>query len=97
MKGVTAHRILLEGKKAVGIEFEQSGNKQCLANKEVVSSAGSIGSVQLLQLSGIGPKTVLEKAGIEVKHALEGVGKNLQDHLEVTSITVNSRLLSTAS
>ncbi|NMS31238.1 GMC family oxidoreductase N-terminal domain-containing protein, partial [Vibrio parahaemolyticus] len=89
MKRVTVHRVLLEetgaeGKKAVGVEFEKSGSiQQCFANNEVISSAGSVGSVQLLQLSGIGPKAVLEKAGIEVKHSLEGVGKNLQDHLEV--------------
>ena len=100
MKRVTVHRVLLEGKKAVGVEFEQSGSvKQCFANSEVISSAGSIGSVQLLQLSGIGPKDVLEKAGIEVNHQLEGVGKNLQDHLEVyfqyhckQPITLNSKL-----
>ncbi|MEF1211551.1 GMC oxidoreductase, partial [Vibrio alginolyticus] len=89
-----------EGKKAVGVEFEKSGSiQQCFANNEVISSAGSVGSVQLLQLSGIGPKAVLEKAGIEVKHSLEGVGKNLQDHLEVyfqyhckQPITLNSKL-----
>ncbi len=106
MKRVTVHRVLLEetgaeGKKAVGVEFEKSGSvQQCFANHEVVSSAGSVGSVQLLQLSGIGPKAVLEKAGIEVKHSLEGgVGKNLQDHLEVyfqyhckQPITLNSKL-----
>ncbi|KOO11502.1 hypothetical protein AKJ18_28785, partial [Vibrio xuii] len=69
------------------------------ATKEVISSAGSIGSVQLLQLSGIGPKAVLEKAGVEVAHDLPGVGENLQDHLEVyfqyhckQPITLNSKL-----
>ncbi|EGR2712844.1 choline dehydrogenase [Vibrio parahaemolyticus] len=110
MKRVTVRRVLLEetrlgdkgpeGKKAVGVEFEKSGSiQQCFAKNEVISSAGSIGSVQLLQLSGIGPKDVLEKAGIELKHQLEGVGKNLQDHLEVyfqyhckQPITLNSKL-----
>lgn len=88
------------GLKAVGVEFEKSGNTQvAVANKEVISSAGSIGSVQLLQLSGIGPKAVLEKAGVELKHELSGVGENLQDHLEVyfqyhcnEPITLNSKL-----
>ncbi len=115
MKRVTVRRVLLEeagndekwleetgqqGKKAIGVEFEKSGSiQQCFAKNEVISSAGSIGSVQLLQLSGIGPKDVLEKAGIELKHQLEGVGKNLQDHLEVyfqyhckQPITLNSKL-----
>ncbi|MEZ9502864.1 choline dehydrogenase [Vibrio sp. 10N.286.51.B11] len=107
-KGIVARRFLLEaqdlegqsGLKAVGVEFEKSGNTQvAVANKEVISSAGSIGSVQLLQLSGIGPKAVLEKAGVEVKHELSGVGENLQDHLEVyfqyhcnEPITLNSKL-----
>ncbi len=100
VKKVTVHRVILDGKKAVGIEYEQSGAiQQCFTNKEVVLSAGSIGSVQLLQLSGIGPQAVLENAGIQVKHALEGVGRNLQDHLEVyfqyhcnQPITLNSKL-----
>ncbi|UUM32034.1 choline dehydrogenase [Vibrio japonicus] len=100
VKGVVARKVLLDGKKAVGIEFEKRGNvQQCYAAKEVISSAGSIGSVQLLQLSGIGPKAVLEKAGVEVEHDLPGVGENLQDHLEVyfqyhckQPITLNSKL-----
>ncbi|MFN3017500.1 choline dehydrogenase [Vibrio coralliilyticus] len=100
IKGVVAHKVLLDGKKAIGVEFERSGKVvKSYANKEVVSSAGSIGSVQLLQLSGIGPESVLKNAGVEVKHDLPGVGENLQDHLEVyfqyhceKPITLNSKL-----
>ncbi|MBB1313026.1 choline dehydrogenase, partial [Aliivibrio sp. SR45-2] len=100
MKGIVARKILLKDNKAVGIEFEKSGKIiNVHANKEVISSAGSIGSVQLLQLSGIGPKSVLENAGVEVKHQLSGVGENLQDHLEIyfqyhcnEPITLNSKL-----
>ncbi len=65
----------------------------------MISSAGSIGSVQLLQLSGIGPAAVLENAQINLVHDLPGVGANLQDHLEVyfqyhcnEAITLNSKL-----
>ncbi|MGF1721990.1 choline dehydrogenase [Vibrio kyushuensis] len=105
MKGVVTRKVLLEerdleNKVAVGVEFEKSGKIiEVRANKEVISSAGSIGSVQLLQLSGIGPKPVLEKAGVELKHELAGVGENLQDHLEVyfqyhckKPITLNGKL-----
>ncbi|RTZ17798.1 choline dehydrogenase [Vibrio aquaticus] len=100
IKGVVARKVILENKHAIGVEFEKSGIvKQAFASKEVISSAGSVGSVQLLQLSGIGPKTVLEQAGVEVAHDLPGVGANLQDHLEVyfqyhctQPITLNSKL-----
>ncbi len=100
IKGVIAHKILLENKRAVGVEFEKSGViKQAFADQEVISSAGSVGSVQLLQLSGIGSKAVLEQAGVELTHELPGVGENLQDHLEVyfqyhcsQPITLNSKL-----
>ncbi|WP_318480157.1 choline dehydrogenase [Photobacterium leiognathi] len=99
-KGIVVRKVLLEGKKAVGVEFEQSGKlSQEFATKEVISSAGSIGSVQLLQLSGIGPAAVLENAKINLVHDLPGVGANLQDHLEVyfqyhcnEAITLNSKL-----
>nr|WP_274038632.1 choline dehydrogenase [Thalassomonas viridans] len=77
------HKVLLAGKKAVGIRYERKGQLvEVKANKEVVLSAGPVGSPHILQLSGIGAKAVLEKAGIETLHELPGVGENLQDHLE---------------
>ncbi len=77
------HKVLLEGKKAVGIRYERKGKTfDVMVNKEVILSAGPIGSPHILQLSGIGAKAVLNDAGIEVKHDLPGVGENLQDHLE---------------
>ncbi|MBU3005761.1 choline dehydrogenase [Paraglaciecola arctica] len=77
------HKVLLEDKTAVGVRFaHQKQIKEIRVNKEVILSAGSIGSPHLLQLSGIGPKEVLEKAGIVCLHDLTGVGENLQDHLE---------------
>ena len=56
------------------------------AAREVVLSAGSIGSVQILQLSGIGPAAVLQAAGVTPLHELPGVGENLQDHLQIRSV-----------
>ncbi len=98
--GVLTRKVLLEGKKAVGIEFEVNGKIQkTTASTEIVLCAGSIGSPQLLQLSGIGPADVLENAGVPVVHNLPGVGENLQDHLEVyfqyhckQPITLNGKL-----
>jgi choline dehydrogenase len=81
--GALSQRILLEAKRASGVEFIRDGNKQTLtARREVILSAGPIASPHLLQLSGIGPAAVLQPAGIEVAHDLPGVGENLQDHLE---------------
>jgi choline dehydrogenase len=78
-----SQRVLLEGNKAVGVEYVKIGRtEQVNANKEVILSAGSIGSPHLLQMSGIGPAQVLKDAGIDVLHDLPGVGENLQDHLE---------------
>jgi choline dehydrogenase len=56
------------------------------ARGEVILSAGSIGSPQILQLSGVGPAALLQQHGIEVKADLPGVGANLQDHLQIRSV-----------
>lgn len=100
LSGVLVQRVLLKNKVARGVEYKVNGKtKKLNATKEVILCAGSIGSPQLLQLSGIGPKEVLQSAGVEVKHHLPGVGENLQDHLEVyfqyhckKPITLNSKL-----
>jgi choline dehydrogenase len=77
-----AHRVLMQGKRAVGIEFSQNGTLRTVrARREVLLSGGSINSPQLLQLSGIGPGELLQSLGIEVAHDLPGVGANLQDHV----------------
>jgi choline dehydrogenase len=67
------------------------------ATREVILSAGSIGSVQILQLSGIGPADLLQSQGVEVKHDLPGVGANLQDHLQIRSVykVKNAKTLNT--
>ncbi|MDN3682996.1 choline dehydrogenase [Vibrio tapetis subsp. quintayensis] len=77
------HKVLLEDKTAVGIRYERKGKMvDVRCNKEVVLSAGSVGSPHILQLSGIGGEKTLADAGIEQIHELPGVGENLQDHLE---------------
>jgi choline dehydrogenase len=53
------------------------------ARREVLLAAGSIGSPQILQLSGIGPGSILQQRGIPVVHELAGVGENLHDHLQI--------------
>jgi choline dehydrogenase len=76
-----AHRVLTEGKRAVGVEFSQDGAiRQARARREVLLAGGAINSPQLLQLSGIGPGALLQQHGIPVVHDLPGVGENLQDH-----------------
>jgi len=77
-----AQKINFEGKKAVGINYYQ-GDKLITvkARREVILSSGSIGSTQILQVSGVGDSNKLKKLGINIVHELKGVGKNLQDHL----------------
>jgi choline dehydrogenase len=76
-------RILLEGKRAVGVEVEQGGAvKRIGARREVIVSGGAINSPVLLMNSGIGPAAELRQVGVEVRHDLPGVGKNLQDHVQ---------------
>ncbi|MFZ3286767.1 MAG: choline dehydrogenase [Telluria sp.] len=77
-------RVLFEGKRAVGVEYRHEGKLQrVMAQREVILSAGVIGSAQILQCSGVGPRALLESVGVPVVHALPGVGQNLQDHLQI--------------
>jgi choline dehydrogenase/4-pyridoxate dehydrogenase len=80
-----ATRILLDGRRAVGIEYLQGSERHiALAEREVILAGGVINSPQLLMLSGIGDPETLRKHGIQVHTALAGVGHNLQDHVSVT-------------
>ncbi|GLQ79786.1 choline dehydrogenase [Mesorhizobium huakuii] len=79
-----ASRILFEGKRAVGVEYLQNGQtKTARAGREIILSAGSINSPQLLQLSGVGPSALLKGLGIPLIQANENVGANLQDHVGI--------------
>jgi choline dehydrogenase-like flavoprotein len=77
-------RILIENGVAVGVEIIENGRAETVrADREVILSAGAIGSPKLLMLSGLGPADQLRKVGVDVVRDLPGVGQNLQDHMDV--------------
>ena len=79
-KALTKWIITKEGR-ATGVRFKHDGfEREAHARCEVILSAGSIASPQILERSGIGDGERLKKHGVEVVHALPGVGENLQDH-----------------
>jgi choline dehydrogenase len=81
LTGAHATRVLMEGKRAVGVAFLRGGvAEEACADREVILAGGTVNSPQLLMLSGIGPASELKAAGISPMHDLPGVGKNLQDH-----------------
>ena len=85
--GVLVEKLLFDGKRAVGVRFRQDGRLfEARAKGEIVLSAGSVGSPQILQLSGVGPADWLADLGIGVVHDKPGVGRNLQDHLQQRAI-----------
>jgi choline dehydrogenase len=82
MTSAQVTRVLLEGKRAVGVElFLPQGGRTVRARTAVILCAGAIQSPQILMLSGIGDGEHLMPLGIEMKHHLPGVGRNLHDHL----------------
>jgi choline dehydrogenase len=84
------HRVVVEGKRAVGIEVERDGRTNVVRAHEVIVSSGAMGSPQVLLRSGIGPADELAEAGIPVVHDLPGVGRNLMDHTAI-SVTFRTR------
>lgn len=85
--GCLADRLVMDGNRAVGIDYIRNGTRhtaRCRA--EVILSSGAIGSVQILQRSGIGPGAALLSAGIETRIDRPGIGRNLQDHLQQRAI-----------
>ncbi len=94
-------KILFEGKIATGIKVRQRGKPFTLtAKREIILSAGAIGSPQIMMLSGIGKADEISGHGIETVHNLPGVGKNLQDHLQARPVykcnvpTINTQVAS---
>jgi choline dehydrogenase len=82
-----ATRIILEGTRAVGVEYSRDGKiERVRAQREVILSAGTYKSPHLLMVSGIGPAGQLRAAGVNVAHDLPGVGENLQEHPNLLNI-----------
>jgi choline dehydrogenase len=76
-----AEALILEGKRCTGVRYVVRGHKrEARAAREVIVSAGTIASPQLLELSGVGQAERLKRLGIDVQHDLPGVGENLRDH-----------------
>jgi choline dehydrogenase len=85
--GCLAEGVLFEGKRAVGVRWRQNGQvRSARCRGEVVLAAGSIGSAQVLMLSGVGPGAELQRHDIPVVADRPGVGANLQDHLQLRLI-----------
>ena len=95
-----ARRVVMEGRRALGVEIERRGQIEIIAaTREVIIAASAINSPNLLMLSGIGPAADLKPLGLEVVADRPGVGANLQDHLEVyiqyvcrQPVTLNNKL-----
>jgi choline dehydrogenase-like flavoprotein len=92
--GARATRIVLEGRRAVGVEYRDAKSvlHEVRARREIVLSAGTIDTPRLLLLSGIGPRGGLEAAGVTVLVDLPGVGENLQDHAEGLVVWESTKL-----
>lgn len=82
--GAQVTRVLIEGGRAVGVDYRQAGEMHTVrATREVVVSAGALQTPKLLMLSGVGPADHLRAFGIDVAADLPGVGANLQDHVQL--------------
>ena len=79
--GALATRVVIEGDRAVGVEYEVAGSRRVSSSREVLLCAGAFKSPQILMLSGIGPAAHLRTNGINVVADVPGVGANLIDHL----------------
>ena len=90
--GALATRVLMEGKRAAGVEYRQDGQlRQARCAGDVILSGGSVNSPMLLQLSGVGPAALLRFHGLDVVHDSPAVGENLQDHV-FTGFTFKTKI-----
>ena len=87
LTGVQVERLVIQGKRVTGVQYRRNGASHVArAARETVLTAGSIGTPQILELSGIGDAQRLAALGIDSVHHLPGVGENLQDHLQLRLI-----------
>ena len=91
LTGATTTRVLLDGGRAVGVEYRHRGGTHRAEAGRVILAGGAINSPQLLMLSGIGPADHLREHGIAPAHDLPGVGANLQDHLDICTLVRSTR------
>ena len=84
--GAHARKLLFDGLRATGIEYEAGGRVETAQAREIVMAAGAVGTPHILELSGLGRADALARIGVEVRHELPGVGENLQDHLQLRTI-----------
>lgn len=100
--GVQVERLGMDGRRVTGVDCVAGQNRSHFAaRREVVLSAGAIGTPHILELSGIGDPSILAQHGVPTRHALRGVGENLQDHLQLRTVwkvsgtkTLNDRVAS---
>ncbi|MCF4165637.1 choline dehydrogenase [Zavarzinia compransoris] len=85
-------KLVMDGRRATGVSVDRGGKREILkAAREVILSAGSFNSPQIMLLSGIGPAEELRAKGIGVVHDLPGVGKNLQEHPDVAAVYTSKK------
>ena len=86
--GAFTQELNMSGTRVTGVRYRRRGmSRSVTAEREVLLCGGSINSPHLMMLSGIGPSAMLEQAGVRVRHELQQVGRNLQDHLDVMTLT----------
>jgi choline dehydrogenase len=87
LTGTHALRVNFAGRRATGVEAMQNGMHRTIkARREVILSAGAVGSPQLLQLSGVGPGDLLQRLGITAVLVNANVGRHLQDHVGINYV-----------
>eukprot|EP01064_Diplonema_japonicum_P001681 TRINITY_DN11117_c0_g1_i1.p1 TRINITY_DN11117_c0_g1~~TRINITY_DN11117_c0_g1_i1.p1 ORF type:complete len:553 (+),score=134.28 TRINITY_DN11117_c0_g1_i1:51-1709(+) len=87
VKHAFVEKLITDDGRATGVVYsDKSGNQHTISGKEIILTAGAIGTPHLLQVSGIGPSSLLQRHGVEVLRDVPGVGQNLHDHLQIRPV-----------